>query len=186
MTKRIPGARRGRPRKAKPPKSSKSRGGARRKPLEHIGLDRDRHAVALADAMLGLGIAESENAACEAVAALRIGSEIEPVASGWTSWQKRTEPGIAATFAGHATTLRNKRRKYADAVSMQWRQAMARACSLALTSADAPNVKLAVRALASSVGEAAFAERVLFAMIDAARVRGELRTTSMASDFSVV
>ena len=70
MTKRIPGAKRGRPRKPKPPAKRSGR-----KPVAYIGDDRDRHAIALTDALLQLRIASSENAACKAAASLRIGAK---------------------------------------------------------------------------------------------------------------
>jgi hypothetical protein len=162
--KTTPHLRRGPKPRPKPPKPPAKRSG--RKPVSYIGDDRDRHAIALADTLLRLRVAPSENAACDAVAPLRIGVEV-PInhPDGLTQWRKRFEAGIAATFKGYATTLRMKRRKYRDARSMAWRLNMTAAVTLALrgTSDDKPQAL----ALASSVGERAFAERVLFAMIDA-------------------
>lgn len=166
MTKPKPGAKRGRPPKPKGP--PKQRG---RKAVA-IHRDEDRRAVALTEALLMMGVASSENAACEAVAPLRIGIEVGAehaiTQDGLirTSWAKRSGRGVAATFEGYAATLRGKRSKYSDPTSMQWLQPMARAFVVALTGRGA-NAKNAARALASSVGEREFAERVLFAMIDA-------------------
>jgi hypothetical protein len=175
MTKRIPGAKRGRPPTPKPQKPPAKRSG--RKPVAYIGDDNDKHTIALTDALLRLRRVNSENAACDAVAPLRIGDEItlgpnERTGAGglMQGWQKRAGPGIAATFKGYATTLRGKRHKYRDARSIWWRRQMTLAVVLALSrgvlSATADD-KAHALALASSVGEAAFAERELFAMIDA-------------------
>jgi hypothetical protein len=166
-TPRKPGAKRGRPPKPKaPPKK------AGRKPVT-INKDKDGHAVSLTDALLRNGDAASENAACLVAATLCIGIEIEAQhgkASNEglvrTSWKKRSGRGVAATFKGYAATLRWKRKKYSDPTSMQWRQAMARAFEIARTSRG-PDAKNAVRALASSVGERRYAERVLMKWMDA-------------------
>jgi hypothetical protein len=150
--------------KPKPPKPPAKRSG--RKPVSYIGGDRDRHAIALTDALLRLRVAPSENAACDAVAPLRIGVEVPTDhPDGLTRWRKRSEAGIAATFKGYAATLRMKRRKYCDARSMWWRRQMASAFVLALQ--GTADDKAHALALASSVGEVAFAGSVLFAMIDA-------------------
>ena len=152
------------PKPPKPPKPPARHQG--RKPVAYIGDDSDRHAIALTDALLRLRVARSEHAACEAVAPLRIGVEVPTNRpDGRTEWQKRDERGVAATFKGYATTLRMKRQKYRDPRSTMWRMKMMAALMVALrgTTAD----KYAVLALASSVGESAFAERVLFAMLDA-------------------
>jgi hypothetical protein len=170
MASKPTGRPRGRPRK--PTSEERSSRGRGRPPIP-ISRDRDRYAVALIDAFTAMELGSSGRQRALAVASLQIGKERKqgPPDSHpglWTYWEKIASPGMPATWDGYASTLREKRRKFTDLSSYVWRRHMARAFTTTLTQARRPGVKEAVLRDASTVGEDAFAQSVLWRMIDAA------------------
>jgi hypothetical protein len=121
--------------------------------------DPDRYEIVLIDALIAHRL-DSEHTCIKYLTRLLIG--IKGEANG-------TRHGSnAGTIRGRMATLRAKRRRYRSTADIHWRTIMSAAfqAGFTLASRDRQQAKIVALAAAKIVGEAEFAYRVLWPMID--------------------
>ena len=165
MTKRVPGAKRGRPGKPKPPKVSRSKG----RPSEPLHLHPQRYAIGAIDA--ATMIFGSERKASQALSGAVLGEPIELDANR-PEMARLSIPMPLQEFRKVADRLRKQAQWYTSAADMLWRQAISQAIVLAITLG--PASEQAVFARAEAVDEVAWARRVLLPMMRQAGERESL------------
>jgi hypothetical protein len=119
--------------------------------------DPDRYEIVLIDALIALQ-RDTEHACAKYITRLLIGENGEV---------DRTRRGSnSGTIKGRLATLRAKRRRYHSAADIHWRTIMSAAFQAVFSLADRQQAKLVALAAAKIVGEAEFAYRVLWPLID--------------------
>jgi hypothetical protein len=156
VTKRIPGAKRGRPSKPKSPKVSRGKG---RSPVP-LHLHPRRHAIGAIDAFTM--IFGSERKATQALSGAVIGEPIE-LDTNRPEMAQLSVPMSPQDFRKVTDRLRKQAQWYTSPADLLWRQAISQAIVFAITLG--PASEQAVFARAEAVDEVAWARRVLLPMM---------------------
>jgi hypothetical protein len=149
------------------PRTGRPRG----RPRYDFRHDPERYGIAFVDALVVLGISETDAFKGAAAQIVGIPTGFRAVDSRRKRGRGLVQSGVLITYAGTTTivgkadTLRRKFKRSTVPEDLVWRVTMGRAFLLALRGKDLHRCASKIEGLAKSVGEAAYAQAVLLPLL---------------------